>query len=67
MIWTLMRQKETKGIKVVVKINVEGKKVRGRLENRWLDTIDNDIRAIGGRGIGNLDNQEVFGNIIYYY
>jgi len=32
---------------VVLKINVEEKKERGRPKKRWLDTIENDMRAVG--------------------
>lgn len=28
-------------------MNVEGKKGKGRSKNKWLDTIENGIRAVG--------------------
>jgi hypothetical protein len=42
----MMRQEETKAIRVVMKINVKGKKERGRPKKKWLDTIENDMRAV---------------------
>jgi len=39
-----MRQEETKAVRVVIKMNVEGK--RGRSKKRWLDTIKNDLRLL---------------------
>jgi hypothetical protein len=30
-----------------MKMNVEGKSVRGRPKKRWLDTIENNMRAVG--------------------
>jgi hypothetical protein len=32
---------------VIVKMDVEGERRRGRSKKRWLDTIENDMRAIG--------------------
>jgi hypothetical protein len=34
-----MRQKETNAVRVVMKMNVEGKKRKGRPKKGWLDTI----------------------------
>jgi len=45
----VMWRKETKAVRVVMKINVEGERGRGRPIKRWLDTIENDIRAAGMR------------------
>jgi len=40
-------------------MNVEGKRERGRLKKRWLNTIENDMKAIGVCiGIGDMENQE---------
>jgi hypothetical protein len=36
-----------KTCKVIIKIKVEGKKERGRPKKRWLDMIENDMRAVG--------------------
>jgi len=41
----VMRQKETKSVSVVIKMNVDRKSGRGKLEQRWLNTIENDMRA----------------------
>jgi hypothetical protein len=43
----VMRQEETNVVKVVMKMNIEAKRRRGRLKKRWLDSIENDMRAIG--------------------
>jgi hypothetical protein len=32
---------------VVIKMNVEGKRGRERPKKRWLNTIENNIRAVG--------------------
>jgi hypothetical protein len=42
----VMRREETKAVKVVMKMNVEGKRERGKLKKRWLDMIKNDMRAV---------------------
>jgi hypothetical protein len=42
-----MRREESNAVRVVMKMNVEGKSGRGKPKKRWLDTIENDIRAIG--------------------
>jgi len=36
-----------KTVRVVIKINVEEKKSRVRPKQRWLNTIENVIRAVG--------------------
>jgi hypothetical protein len=43
----LMRRQETKVVRAVMKINVEGKQARVRPKKRWLDTIENYTRAVG--------------------
>jgi len=43
----MVRREETKAARVVMKINVEGKRGRGITQKRWLDTIENDMRAVG--------------------
>jgi ribosomal 50S subunit-associated protein YjgA (DUF615 family) len=43
----VMRRKEIKAVRVVMKTNVEGKRKRTGPKNRWSDTIENDIRAVG--------------------
>jgi hypothetical protein len=40
----LMRRKETKAIRVPMKMNVEGKS--GRLKKRWLDIMENDMMVL---------------------
>jgi hypothetical protein len=42
-----MRRKETKSVRVVLKINVEGKIERGRPKKWWLEMNENDMRAVG--------------------
>jgi hypothetical protein len=41
-----MRREETKAVRMVMKINIERKRGRGRSKKRWLDMIENDIRDI---------------------
>jgi hypothetical protein len=41
----VMRRKETKAVRVVMKMNVKGK-IGRRPKKRWLDTIENDMRAV---------------------
>lgn len=41
--------------RVVIKMNVEGK--RGRPKKRWLDTIENDMRSFG-MCIEDMENRE---------
>ncbi|KAL4107830.1 hypothetical protein QTP88_018114 [Uroleucon formosanum] len=40
-----MRQEETSAVIVVMKMNVEGKRGRGRPIKRWLENIEKDMRA----------------------
>jgi hypothetical protein len=40
-----------------MKINVEGKRERGRPKKKWLDTIENDMRAVGVY-VGDLENRD---------
>jgi hypothetical protein len=42
-----MRQKETNVVRIVMKIIIEGKIGRERSKKRWLDTIKNNMMAIG--------------------
>jgi hypothetical protein len=42
-------------IRIVIKMNVEDK--RRRLKKRWLDTIENDMRAVGVC-VGDLENRD---------
>jgi len=39
----VMRQEESKAVRVVMNMKVEGKRGRGRSKKRWLDTIENEI------------------------
>jgi hypothetical protein len=40
-----------------MKMNVEGKRERGRPKKIWLDTIDNDMRVVGVC-VGNVEIQD---------
>jgi len=51
----VIRQKETKAIRLVIKMNNEGKRVRGRPKKRLLDKVENDIRA-AGVCVGDVEN-----------
>jgi hypothetical protein len=42
----LMRWKETKVVREIMKINVEWKRGRGRPKKKWLDVIEYDMRAV---------------------
>jgi hypothetical protein len=42
----VIRREETNAIRVVIKMNIEGKRERGRPKKRWLDTIENDMKAV---------------------
>jgi hypothetical protein len=42
-----MRREETKAMRVVMKMNFEWENGRGRSKNTWLDTIENDMKAVG--------------------
>jgi hypothetical protein len=52
----VMRQEETKAVRVVMKMNVEGKRRRGRPKKRWLDIIENDMGAVG-MYVSDVENQ----------
>jgi hypothetical protein len=41
----VIRQEETNAVRVVMKINIKRKEDNDK-KNRWLDTIENDIRAV---------------------
>jgi hypothetical protein len=40
-----MRREEKKAVRVITKMNVEEKRGRGKSKKRWLDMIENDMRA----------------------
>jgi len=42
-----MRREETEAARKVMKMNVERRRERERYKKRWLNTIDNDMRAPG--------------------
>jgi len=44
-------------VRVVMKMNVEGKIRRGKSKKRWLETIENDMRAVGVCK-GDVENRE---------
>jgi hypothetical protein len=46
-------REETKAVRMFIKMNVERK--RERLKKRWLNTIENDQRAVGVC-IGDVEN-----------
>jgi hypothetical protein len=48
-VWAYDEAKGTKAIRVIMKINVEGKRGREKSINKWLDTIENDMKAVGER------------------
>jgi len=35
----MIRCEETKAVRVVMKINIEGKRGKGRPKKRWMDTV----------------------------
>jgi hypothetical protein len=37
----VMRREEIKAVRVIIKINIEGKRGSRRPKKRWLDTIEN--------------------------
>jgi hypothetical protein len=41
------RQEEANSVRVVIKMNVEGKRERGRPKKKCLDTIENDMMVVG--------------------
>ncbi|KAL4082969.1 hypothetical protein QTP88_023973 [Uroleucon formosanum] len=43
----VMRREETGAVRVVMKMNIEGKRGRGRPKKRWLKNIEKDMRAVG--------------------
>ncbi|KAL4132087.1 hypothetical protein QTP88_009302 [Uroleucon formosanum] len=43
----VMRREETSAVRVVMKMNVEMKRGRGRPKKRWLENIENDVKAFG--------------------
>jgi hypothetical protein len=38
-------------------MNIEGKRERGRPKKRWLDTIENDMKAVSV-WVGNVENRD---------
>jgi hypothetical protein len=53
----VMRRKETNIVRVIMKKNVEGKKEEKDQKKRWLDTIENYIRAVGVC-VGDVENRD---------
>ena len=43
----VMRREETSAVRVVMKMNVEGKRGRGRPKMKWLENIEKDMRVVG--------------------
>jgi hypothetical protein len=54
----VMSWKKTNVVRVVKKINVKGKRGRERSQKRWLDTIENDMRAAVGVCVGVVENRD---------
>ncbi len=52
-----MRREETSAVRVVMMINVEGKRGRGRPKKRWMENIENDMRLVGV-GIGDVKDRD---------
>lgn len=42
-----MRRKKLEAIRIVMEMNVEKSRKRGRPKNRWLDAIKSDLRIAG--------------------
>jgi hypothetical protein len=43
----MTKREETNAVGIFMKMNVKGKRGRGRPKKRWLGMIENDMRAIG--------------------
>ena len=43
------RREETEAVRVVMEMNVEGKRGRGRPKKRWIDGVESDMRIAGVR------------------
>jgi hypothetical protein len=52
-----MRREDTNTVRVVINMNVEGKRGRGRTKKRWLDMIENDMNVISVY-VGDVENQD---------
>jgi hypothetical protein len=57
MVRHVMRREKTNALRVIIKMNVEGKKGRGRTKRRWFEIIVNDMRAVGVC-VGDIENQD---------
>lgn len=42
-----MRREELEAIRMVIEVNVEGSRRRGRPKKRWLDAFKSDMRTTG--------------------
>jgi hypothetical protein len=51
----VMKREEIKAIRVVMKINIEGKRRKTRLKKKWLENIENYMRVIGVC-VGDIEN-----------
>jgi len=60
MVWACDEVRGNKSsIRVVMKMNVEEKRGRGRLKKRWLDKIENDMTDFGGC-VGDVENRDKY-------
>jgi len=43
---------------MVMRMNVEGRKGRGRPKTRWLNTVENDMRTVADVCVGNVEDRD---------
>jgi len=53
-----MSREELKAVRVVMEMNVEGTRGRGRPKEIWLDTVENDIMRVVGVCVGDVKNRD---------
>jgi len=47
MVWVCDEARGNENSRVIMQMNVEGKRGRERPKKRWFDIIENDMRAVG--------------------